>query len=204
MGTDWRDIDAKVEPIVEIYQGDRNSYEYEESPRAGYDPKSGKKPASLGGWKPAGYIDHAFRKGARLGFQSSSDHWSTHISFCVVLAERHDREAIFNALKKRRCYAATDNIIADVQCRGHLMGEEFKLDAAPTLKMHFVGTRPIASIAIVRDSKVIHTLKPGKSEYDGDWTDPKPEPGMHYYYVRLEQEDGELAWTSPMFIDCAK
>jgi hypothetical protein len=204
MGTDWRDMDAKVEPIVEIYQGDRNSYEYEESPRAGHDPKGGKKPFSLGGWKPAGFIDHAFRKGARLGFQSSSDHWSTHISFCVVLAERHDREAILDALKKRRCYAATDNIIADVRCRGHLMGEGFKLEAAPTLKMHFVGTKPIADLSIVRDSNVIHTLKPGKNEYDGEWTDPKPEPGMHYYYVRLEQEDGELAWTSPMFIDCAK
>jgi hypothetical protein len=204
MGTDWRDIDPKVEPIVEIYQGDRNNYEYEEAPRAGYDPKGEKKPFSLGGWKPAGYIDHAFQKGARLGFQSSSDHWSTHISFCVVLADRHDREAILDAMKKRRCYAATDNIIADVQCNGHLMGEEFKLDGAPKLKLHFVGTRPIATLSIVRDSKVIDTIKVGKGEYTGEWTDPKPEAGTHYYYVRLEQEDGELAWTSPMFIEFAK
>ena len=28
MGTDWRDNDPKVEPIVEIYQGHRNSYEH--------------------------------------------------------------------------------------------------------------------------------------------------------------------------------
>ncbi len=33
MGTDWRDNDPTVEPIVEIYQGDRNSYEMEEAPR---------------------------------------------------------------------------------------------------------------------------------------------------------------------------
>lgn len=204
MGTDWRDIDRQVEPIVEIYQGDRNSYEFEEAPRAGHDPKGNKKPFAIGGWKPDGFIDHAFRKGARLGFQSSSDHWSTHISFCVVLAERHDREAILAALKQRRCYAATDNIIADVQSGRHVMGEDFKTDAAPKLTMHFVGTSAIARIDVLRDSKVVHTVKPGKREYDGDWTDPQPEAGVHYYYVRMEQENGELAWTSPMWIDFAK
>ena len=32
MGTDWRDHDPKVEPLVEIYQGDRMSYEIEGAP----------------------------------------------------------------------------------------------------------------------------------------------------------------------------
>src|SRR5437899_646996 len=50
MGTDWRDHDDALEPIVEIYQGDRMSYEKENAPRAGYDPKSEKLPANIGGW----------------------------------------------------------------------------------------------------------------------------------------------------------
>src|SRR5207247_10183810 len=33
MGTDWRDNDAQLEPLVEIYQGDRTSAEYEGAPR---------------------------------------------------------------------------------------------------------------------------------------------------------------------------
>src|SRR5439155_5568867 len=115
MGTDWRDNDPLVEPIVEIYQGDRMSYEHEDAPRAGYDPKTGKEPANIAGWFPKGFINHAFEKGYRLGFQSSSDHWSTHISYCIVLAERHDREAILAAMKQRHCYGATDNIILDVR-----------------------------------------------------------------------------------------
>jgi len=27
------------------------------------------------------------------------------------------------------------------------------------------------------------------------------QPGQHWYYVRVEQEDGELAWSSPIWID---
>src|SRR5262249_32289011 len=136
MGTDWRDNDPQVEPIVEIYQGDRNSYEYEEAPRAGHDPASKKLPASIGGWRPAGFLNHAWKeKGYRLGFQSSSDHISTHISYCIALAEENSREGIVAALKKRRCYAATDDIIVDVRSGKHLMGEEFKATEVPTLQM---------------------------------------------------------------------
>jgi hypothetical protein len=205
MGTDWRDNDPKVEPIVEVYQGDRMSYEYEGAPRAGYDPKSDKKPANVAGWFPKGYIDHALKeKNYRLGFESSSDHWSTHISYSVVLAERHDRAAIIDALRQRHSYGATDNILLDVRSGEHLMGDEFRSGAAPALQFAVVGTKPLAKIDILRDSAVVHTVTPGKEEYKGEWTDPTPEAGVHYYYVRVQQTDNQMAWSSPMWIEYAK
>src|SRR5204863_2909825 len=59
MGTDWRDNDPVAEPIVEIYQGDRMSYEMEGAPRAGYKADSGKEPINVAGWFPAGLINQA-------------------------------------------------------------------------------------------------------------------------------------------------
>jgi hypothetical protein len=204
MGTDWRDNDPEVEPVVEIYQGDRMSYEKEEAPRAGYDPKGDKKPANIAGWYPKGFIDHALgEKGYRLGFESSSDHWSTHISYSVVLAESADREGIVAAFRKRHSYAATDNIVLDVRSGDHLMGDEFKTGSAPELKIRVVGTAPLARVLILRDSDVLETIEPGKPEYEGKWTDPKPAAGTHYYYVRVEQADKELAWGSPLWIEYA-
>ena len=203
MGTDWRDNDPQVEPVVEIYQGDRMSYEYQGAPRAGYDPASGKQPAQIGGWRPAGFIDNAFARGYRLGFQSSSDHWSTHISFCIALAEKPERESILEALRKRRCYAATDDIILDVRSSEHLMGEEFKTAAAPALQIKVIGTKPLARVDVLRDSKVVATLAPMGREFQGAWTDPAAAAGVHYYYVRVEQKDGELAWGSPFWINFA-
>jgi hypothetical protein len=203
MGTDWRDNDPVAEPIVEIYQGDRMSYEKEEAPRAGYDPKSGKKPANIAGWYPLGFINHALDKGYRLGFQSSSDHFSTHISYCIVLAEKHDRQGILDGLKQRHCYGATENIVLDVRSGDHLMGDELKTNQAPKLEIKVIGTAPLAKVEVLKDSNVIHTFAPGKSEFQDKWTDSKPTSGTHYYYVRVQQADGELAWGSPLWIDYA-
>jgi hypothetical protein len=202
MGTDWRDNDPEVEPFVEIYQGDRNSYEYEDAPRSGHDPKGNKLPASIGGWQPAGFIVNALKtRGYRLGFQSSSDHVSTHISYAVALAERHDRAAILDAFRKRHCYGATDNIILEVRSGTHLMGDEFKTASAPALEIAVVGTGPLDRVEVLKDSEVVETFRPGKPEYKGSWTDPKPSPGVHYYYVRVQQADEALAWASPLWID---
>jgi hypothetical protein len=201
MGTDWRDNDPKVEPIVEIYQGDRMSYEKEESPRAGYDPKSDVEPANIAGWFPDGFIDHALDKGYRLGFQSSSDHWSTHISYFIVLAETHDRAGILEAVKRRHVYGATDDVILDVRSGTHMMGDEFTTNAAPVLQFHVIGTQPIARIDVLKDSEVVETIKPGKREHKGEWTDPRPGKGVHHYYLRVLQQDEQLAWGSPMWID---
>src|ERR1051325_12003562 len=73
MGTDWRDNDPVVEPIVEIYQGDRMSYEMEEAPRAGFDPQLGREPANVAGWFPKGYVNLALKKGIQSRFQASRD-----------------------------------------------------------------------------------------------------------------------------------
>jgi len=72
MDTDWRDNDPQVEPVVEIYQGDRQSYERPDAPR------SNNADDSIGGWRPLGFVSLALKKGYRLGFQASSDHISTH------------------------------------------------------------------------------------------------------------------------------
>ncbi|MBI2805747.1 MAG: hypothetical protein HYX68_12275 [Planctomycetes bacterium] len=200
MGTDWRDSDPVVEPIVEIYQGDRMSYEMEGAPRAGYDPQSGVLPANVAGWYPKGFVNLALKKGIKFGFQASSDHWSTHISFFIILAEGRDRQSILKAVKQRHCYGATDNILVDFRCGDKIMGDEVSVNAAPTFDIHVVGTNNFAKIDVLRDSQVIATLKPNGSEYKGRWTEPKAQDGTHYYYIRILQTDGEIAWGSPIWV----
>jgi hypothetical protein len=201
MGTDWRDNDPVVEPIVEIYQGDRMSYEHEGAPRAGYDKDSGKEPINVAGWYPKGFINLALEKGYKLGFQASSDHWSTHISFFVILAEKNDRQSLLEAVKKRHCYGATDNIVVDLRSGANVQGDELKTREAPALQMTVLGTADLDKIDVMKDSKVVHTIRPKGREYRGAWTEPNPAQGTHYYYIRVLQADGEIAWASPLWID---
>jgi hypothetical protein len=205
MGTDWRDNDPQVEPFVEIYQGDRMSYEKEQAPRAGYDPSTKREPVNIAGWYPKGFLDNALlNKGYRLGFQASSDHWSTHISYCIVLAEKNDRESILDGMRKRHVYGATDDIICDVRSGAHIMGDEFEVTGTPKLQVKVVGTSDLAMVEVLRDSSVVATLKINGRECSEEWTDPQPKDGVHYYYVRVLQKDGEIAWTSPMWIATRK
>lgn len=196
MGTDWRDSAPDVEPDVEIYDGFRQSYEYPDAPRAA------KEGDAINGLRPAGYVSEALKKGLRLGFLASSDHISTHIAYANVLAAGDSRDAILDALKKRHVYASTDDIVADVRCGDHLMGDEFTASGPPKISVKLIGTANFSRVVIVKDGAEVYASAPGAREVSFDWTDPAPlsSEKASYYYMRGEQEDGQLVWASPMWI----
>jgi hypothetical protein len=197
MGTDWRDTDSRFEPFVEIYQGHRQSYEYLGAPRA-----ARRASESIGGWQPLGMVWNALAMQYKLGFQASSDHISTHISYGVALAEDATREAILDAFRRRHCYAATDNIIMDVRSGDHLMGDEFEAEEPVRLKVFIHGTRPVARVDIIKDFQYVYSTEPRTQQVSFQWTDGERDrpPGLSWYYVRAIQDDGELAWASPMWV----
>ncbi len=197
MGTDWRDNDPIAEPIVEIFQGHRNSYEHLGAPRVARRPGE-----AAGGFQPYGMIWNALALQYRLGFQASSDHISTHISYAVAIAEDRTRASIIDAFKKRHCYAATDNILLDVRIGDHLMGDEFDANGPVRLKVMAHGTRPIARVDVIKDFIYVYSTTPGKARVEFDWLDEeKNRPaGLSWYYVRAIQDDGELAWGSPFWV----
>ena len=79
--------------------------------------------------------------------------------------------------------------------------DEFQTRAAPALSLTVVGAADLAKIDILKDSKVVATLQPQGRRHEGTWTDPQPSAGVHYYYIRVMQKDGELAWASPLWIE---
>ena len=195
MGTDWRDNDPDSEPVVEIYQGDRQNYEMPDAPR------TNSANDSIGGWRPKGFVDLALEKGYRMSFEASSDHISTHMSYCNILARDGTRESLLDAFHRRHVYAATDDILADVRSGEHIMGDAFSTTSLPELHVKFVGTKPIAKVHVVKDNKYVYTVEPKTIKVNFSWKDTAPQSGKtSYYYVRGEQEDGEIVWASPMWI----
>jgi hypothetical protein len=197
MGTDWRDTNPELEPFVEIYQGHRQSYEYLGAPRSARRPSE-----SIGGWQPLGMVWNALAMQYRLGFQASSDHISTHISYAVALAEDATRAAILDAFRRRHCYAATDNIIMDVRSGEHLMGDEFQAAGPVKIDVRVHGTAACARVDIIKDFKYVYSTEPRQRQVAFQWTDDEQnrQAGLSWYYVRAIQDDGELAWASPLWV----
>ena len=181
---------------MEIYQGHRHNYEHSGAPRAATAD------TQIGGYKPLGYVWNALEKGYRLGFQCSSDHMSTHISYAVLVTDDFSRKGIIDSFKKRHCYGATDNMVLDVRSGEHVMGDEFETTRRPTLEIDVQGTGPIARLHVIRDNKYVYSTEPKGREVKGlRYTDMEAKAGKSsYYYVRIEQADGNIAWASPLWI----
>ncbi len=194
MGTDWRDNDPAAEPVVEIYQGLRQNYERPDGPMANNEKDS------IGGWRPKGFINIALDKGYRLSFEASSDHISTHTSYCNLLVKDLSRASVLEAFQKRHVYAATDNILADVESGSHLMGDEFSTADLPSLSVKLKGTSKFAKVVIIKNGEYVYTSTPNTDTVEFSWRDNKPSHSTSYYYVRGEQDNGEIVWASPLWI----
>ena len=86
------------------------------------------------------------------------------------------------------------------------MGDIFETGERPTLDDHRPrhradrqGSRhPRQQVRLLAPSRTI-------AEVTLRYTDDDARPGQsHYYYVRIEQADGNLAWGSPMWITYKK
>jgi len=200
MGTDWRDNDPELEPVVEIFQGCRTNYERADAPLAA-QPDRDAAHIKRAGYHADGFVSNAWAKGYKLGVITSSDHGSTHISYAMVYTSDFSRQGILEAIRQRHTYGAMDNIILDVRMGEHFMGDEFRLDRPEPIRVRVIGTQEITRVVIVKDNQVIYSTEPGKKEVDFTFRDTSDVTGRHFYYVRVEQADRLLAWSSPFFVN---
>ncbi|NDD58366.1 MAG: DUF3604 domain-containing protein [Chlamydiae bacterium] len=137
----------------------------------------------------------------------------------AIFAIEQTREALMLALYNRQCYATTgERIIVGFSIAGSLMGAELNTKAKPGLGFNrhitgFVaGTTGIKEVSIIRNGEVLHTFHPKESYFEFAHDDSESiqkiaypakdeKPPFCYYYLRTQQEDGHIAWSSPIWID---
>ena len=125
----------------------------------------------------------------------------------AVYAEALTREAVWTALRKRHCYA-TDGarIYVRFTCGDAMMGDEVVRIEPPAIEVEAKGTVPLESVEIIRylqGYEVVHSEGGGEFDVSFQWRDDswKKGQGLCFYYVRVTQQDGHRAWTSPIWID---
>lgn len=192
---DWDFADETAEPVAEIFQV-RGSYEAKGAPRA----------ARAGVADPSYWWQGALKRGVVIGAIASPDHGGGLGKACVW-AKENSRAAILDALRKRRCYGTTGARIAlDVNVNGHVMGEKTTDGATGDVQVFVYATCPNdpAKVSICRNGEWIHEEALTDREVGVVFVDKDPPPGPKWYYVRIEQLDGELAWSSPVWLGASK
>ncbi len=191
-----------------------------ENPNSGVNPLGFVQRGLAMGWRvgfvAAGDDHHGHPSDMTIRSKSSGDYPG---GFTAVYARENTREAIFRAMYDRRCYATTGaRIVADYSVSGHPMGSEVNLHKHPDLanerriEVSVHGTAKIKTVEIVRNNIDVHTVRPDGPDAEFEWTDPDPfseinlPPAKYsavpftFYYIRVTQEDDQIAWLSPVWI----
>lgn len=137
----------------------------------------------------------------------------------AIIATDQSRESIFEALYQRSCYATTGaRIIMGFALAGVPMGKETSTADKPGLRVnrhltgYVAGTTNLHKVDIIRNGQVIKTFKPDGYSLEFAFDDLTPieklvikpkdkKPPFVYYYLRVIQEDGQMGWTSPIWVD---
>ena len=217
MGTDWtgyEKFDYSSENVVEIYQGARVSYEAAGAPQpsVGFRPgtrlnftgrveNSSPAPIMDFGKYANGTYQTALSEGLNLGVFASSDHISQHASYGGVYCKDFTREGIIEAMDNRRTIAATDKIYLNFTCNDQPLGSFLKTKGAPEFWVKVDGTSDFKRITIVRNEKDWKHFNEFEGKvFEKTFSDPKMLEGENRYYVRVIQRDGNMAWSSPVWV----
>ncbi len=121
--------------------------------------------------------------------------------FAAVYGKDLTRLGIWKALYNRRCYATTGKrIILWFSINDLMMGQAGTSSDPPKADIVVAGTAPIATVEIVKNNGVAYTFDGDGYQETVQWIDGEFS-GSNYYYVRVTQTDGEMAWSSPIWID---
>lgn len=156
-------------------------------------------------------VDQVLRRGKRFGFIACSDghgllyHHGVarkrdpfRCGLTAVQARDCTREAILEAIRERRCYATSGvPILLDLRAGVHPMGSEVRVDGPTSVRAEARCASPIARLTLEGPEGPIATVS-GEGELAAD-IEATVEPG--WVYAKVEQEDGEMAWSSPIFLD---
>jgi hypothetical protein len=165
-------------------------------------------------------VRHALRLGHKVGFVGGSDSHTGYVGrsipdgdrykfipfkagFTAVWCEKLSREAIFDALQSRSCYASTgERIVIEFWVDDHFMGSDIseKRDRH-SCRFSILGTDLVRYVEIIRDGESVFSTVPNKDSISLEWEDrSRAAKTAHYYYLKAVQADGNTAWASPVWV----
>jgi len=215
---DWEVHNPELERVVEIY----SIWGSSEIPES----KGNTRPIVRGGGETdeesGSHVQAALDRGHRLGIIAGSDGHDGHggktrhhrhnltghdgpfypSGLTCVYAEELTREAIWDGLWDRRCYGTTGaKIKLDFQAEGQEMGSGVELPPGGELQVkgEVQGTADVQKMELMGSRGSVAETYGRSPEETLQRSVKMAEPG--YLYLRVRQTDGEIAWSSPIWVE---
>jgi hypothetical protein len=197
-GTNWNVHNPILERNVEVV----SLHGCSEEPRGGFFPLNN---IGMGSNVPGGSVQDALARGYHLGLVGGSDGHRPRDPYVLtgVHAPALTREALWDALYHRRTLATTgaQRIRLAFRMDGEWQGGLLALDTLPHFTIDAEGTASIARMELIENGEVVRTWPgTGNRLAVNERLSRVPERPDNYYYVRLLQADGNLAWSSPIWV----
>lgn len=226
---DFKEYDPQYERVVEIYNAWGSSEclkkEGNRFPISSTD-KSGTQETAEGSIQNAlkrncrfGFVAGGLEDRGFYADFYDSDQEQYPPGLTAIISLEHSRNSLMEALYNRSCYATTgERMIMGLYIAGSPMGSEINtgLKRGLLVNRHLTGyaagTTKLKTVEIIRNGTVIKTFKPDHYALDFEFDDTASlssvvidnkdqKPPFVYYYLRAQQEDGHMAWSSPIWID---
>lgn len=190
----WEYHDEVAEPVVEVcsIHGIFDTYEGKED-----DPSIVK----------GRLIEDGLARGYKFGLVGGSD---SHNCFDAVYkeygltgiyAKSLDPEGVRDALTKRRTFAFTGGwVVLDFRCNGYLMGEVLTSSDDLVLTCYASSPDSIAEVNIIANGESIYRYQSSQPEVRFTYVVPSSNRPA-YYYLKVKTRKGDLAWSSPIWIE---
>ncbi len=170
-GTDISLRDPEVSPVLEMFSEWGNA-EHDRAPSPYVRHTEGSR------WTQ-NTLQHYLKNGHRMGVVASTD---DHLGFpggyreglAAIIADELTPEAIFDALRNRRCYAVSgDRIKMSFHCNGEMMGQELDYTRKRKLAINVEGWDQVDRVELLKNNRVIARNFPMDREPGADcWKEP--------------------------------
>lgn len=184
----WGAFDETMMPVVELVQDRCGSCEKPGAPGVGHAITLEQAP----------WCDTELLSGKRFGFLGGGDHGG--MTRTGIWVRELTREALYEALQARRCFATTGlALTVRFDFNGEPMGSavavregDFQLAVTAPVDIH--------AVHLVHNGRDDAQLAGHGMRFRHTWHVKRRRHG-EFWYCRILLDNGELVWTSPIWID---
>jgi len=156
------------------------------------------------------FMQTGLAEGLRFGVMASSDNHDSHPGrsgwgrypggLVAFVAEELTREAIWQALWDRRVFATSlERIYLEFSIDDETFGGEVQAKGAVRVRYLVIGQTDDLKVFLIRNNQEHRVDRTDTGVVEVEFEETPPE-GESFYYLRVVQDNGERAWSTPIWV----